>query len=82
MLFEPGAISSPIVMPVALRKSTVSFATSAPLRVESPPTVNVFDPVIDVAPLSDMAPVPVENVPDPDCVRLPLNVRLPDLSRL
>lgn len=37
------------------------------LNVEAPvPVEKLFEPVMVVAPLSEIAPVPLENVPDPD----------------
>ncbi len=43
------------------------------LNVVAPPTFKVLEPVIDVGPFSEIAPVPVPNVPLPLIAKLPLD---------
>ena len=73
MVIVPPAVLPMVVLavPVLLIK-VVPVRVNPPPKVDSPePTLKVLVPVIEVAPLREIAPVPVPKVPEPDIAKLP-----------
>lgn len=61
----------PVILIPLLNEAAPETFKVPPIDV-APPTVKVPDPVTEVLPFSEIAPVPVPNEPLPDCAKLPL----------